>query len=152
VRPAARQGDDDPDADPPPAAAAGQTLKDAFLGGIEKKRPMLFSTMVAQAERIDVEGDRIVFRYGPIKTMMAEQVAQHRAWLEDLATGLAGRRVSVTADVARGDAVGAAAPAAGRPPEPERDLRAEAMKDPVVQSLLDVIPSELKDVTELKRS
>jgi DNA polymerase-3 subunit gamma/tau len=155
VRPAARQGDDDPDGDPPPAAPAGQTLKDAFLGGIEKKRPMLFSTMVAQAERIDVEGDRIVFRYGPIKTMMADQVAQHRAWLEELATGLAGRRVSVTADVAKGDAGGAVGCGAGRPAapaEPERDLRAEAMKDPVVQSLLDVIPSELKDVTELKRS
>jgi DNA polymerase-3 subunit gamma/tau len=155
VRPAARQGDDDPDTGPPPAAPAGQALKDAFLAGIEKQRPMLFSTMVAQAERIDVEGDRIVFRYGPIKTMMADQVAQHRAWLEELAAGLAGRRVSVKADVARADAGGAASRAAGRPAvpaEPERDLKAEAMKDPVVQSLLDVIPSELKDVTELKRS
>jgi hypothetical protein len=34
--------------------------------------------------------------------------------------------------------------------EPARDLKAEAMKDPVLQSLLDVIPAEVKDVTELK--
>ena len=32
-----------------------------------------------------------------------------------------------------------------------RDLKAEAMKDPVLQSLLDVIPSEVKDVAELNK-
>ena len=31
-----------------------------------------------------------------------------------------------------------------------RDLKAEAMKDPVLQSLLDVIPAEVKDITELE--
>jgi hypothetical protein len=82
-------------------------------------------------------------------------VAQLKGWLEELATDLAGRRVSVVAEVARGDAGGTSARAAGRPAAaaaPDRDLKAEAMKDPVVQSLLDVIPSELKDVTELKPS
>jgi DNA polymerase-3 subunit gamma/tau len=152
ARPAARAEDADPDADPAGAAPAGPTLKDAFLGAIEKQRPMIFRTIVAQADRIDVEGQRIVFRYGPVKTMMADQVAQLKSWLEDLAAGLAGRRLSVVAEVAKGDAGGEAARAAGRPAAPARDLKAEAMKDPVVQSLLDVIPSELKDVTELKPS
>jgi len=111
---------------------------------------MLSSTMVAQAERIDAEGDRIVFRYGPAQTMMAEQVAQLRAWLEDLARELAGRRIAVTADVAKGEP-GASAARPGAPAAPGRDLKAEAMKDPVVQSLLDAIPSEVTDVTELKQ-
>jgi hypothetical protein len=44
-------------------------------------------------------------------------------------------------------------PARGAAPAaPARDLKAEAMKDPVVQSLLDVIPSEVKDVTELNKT
>jgi DNA polymerase-3 subunit gamma/tau len=138
----------------PQAAAPAAGLKDAFLAGIEQQRPMMFGTVVAQAERIDVTGDRILFRYGPIKTMMADQVAQHRAWLEELATGLAGRRITVAAEVAKGgpgaaSARSAAGPAAQAPAG--RDLKAEAMKDPVLQSLLDVIPSEVKDITELNK-
>ena len=116
---------------------------------------LLATSMVAQAERIDVEGDRIIFRYGPVKTMMADQVAQHRAWLEELATGLAGRRVAVAADVAKGAPGATPAKDAARPAgqaAPGRDLKAEAMKDPVLQSLLDVIPSEVKDITELDKT
>jgi hypothetical protein len=102
-----------------------------------------------------MEGNRIIFRFGPIQTMLGEQVAQQKGWLEELATGLAGRRISVTADVAKGEAGAAPARPSARsaaPAEPERDLRAEAMKDPVLQSLLDVIPAEVKDITELKKS
>jgi hypothetical protein len=154
-RPAPRPRADGPAQDPPPASPSTAGLKDAFLAGIEQQRPMLFGTMVAQAERIDVTGDRILFRYGPIKTMMADQVAQHRAWLEELATGLAGRRVTVAAEVAKG-APGAPAGREAAGPATQapagRDLKAEAMKDPVLQSLLDVIPSEVKDITELNKT
>ena len=146
---------DGPAQDPPPAGPSTAGLKDAFLAGIEQQRPMLFGTMVAQAERIDVTGDRILFRYGPIKTMMADQVAHHRAWLEELATGLAGRRVTVAAEVAKGGpGAPAAREAAGQAAQAPagRDLKAEAMKDPVLQSLLDVIPSEVKDITELNKT
>jgi hypothetical protein len=114
---------------------------------------MVYSTMVAQAQRIDVEGDRITFRFGPIQTMLGDQVAQQKTWLEELAAELAGRRITVVADVAKGEpgaAPGRAAMRAAGPAEAARDLKAEAMKDPVLQSLLDVIPAEVKDVTELK--
>ena len=95
----------------PVGARRAGGLKEAFLAGIEKQRPMLYGTMVAQAQRIDHDGDRLTFRFGPIQTMLGDQVAQHRAWLEDLATGLAGRRITVQADVAKGDP--GAAPARG---------------------------------------
>ena len=137
----------------PAVRPAGDGLKDAFLAAIEKKRPMVYGTMVAQAQRIDVEGDRIVFRFGPIQTMLGDQVAQQKTWLEELAAELAGRRITVVADVAKGEPGAAAGRAAMRTAvlaEPARDLKAEAMKDPVIQSLLDVIPAEVKDVTELK--
>jgi DNA polymerase-3 subunit gamma/tau len=155
ARPAARPAGDDP-ADPGPPEApvqAGGGLKEAFLAAIEKTRPMVYGTMVAQAQRIDVEGDRILFRFGPIQTMLGEQVAQQKAWLEELATGLAGRRISVAAEVAKGEPGAAPARASARPAVPAgpgRDLKAEAMRDPVLQSLLDVIPAEVKDITELK--
>ncbi len=155
AKPGARPAGDPADAGPPaPGGGTSAQLRDAFLAGIEKKRPMLYGTMVAQAERIDAEGDRIVFRYSPIKTMMAEQVSQHRAWLEELAASVAGRRIAVTADVAKGEP-GALLGKGGRasaPAAPERDLKAEALKDPVLQSLLDVIPSEVKDITELNKT
>jgi len=137
----------------PAVRPAGDGLKDAFLAAIEKKRPMVYGTMVAQAQRIDVEGDRIIFRFGPIQTMLGDQVAQQKTWLEELAAELAGRRITVVADVAKGEPGAAAGRAAMRTAvlaEPARDLKAEAMKDPVIQSLLDVIPAEVKDVTELK--
>ena len=150
-----------PDSDPAPAVEApvptgtGGSLKDAFIAGIQTRRPMIYSTIVAQARRIDVESDRVTFRYGSNQTMLGEQVAQQKAWLEALASEVAGRRMSVAADVTGGTALPEPARRGGRavdPPEPPRDLRAEALRDPVVQSLLDVIPSEMKDVTELKDS
>jgi hypothetical protein len=130
-------------------------VKDAFIAGIQKSRSMFYSTIVAQAQRIDIEGDRIVFRFGPIQTMLGDQVAQQKAWLETLAQEVTGRKMTVTADVARGEA-GVKPLAAGTRSDPEvnrsADLRAAAMKDPVVQSLLEIFPAEVKDVTELKDS
>jgi DNA polymerase-3 subunit gamma/tau len=152
----------DPDSAPDPAArdrlspsgsGGGAGLRDAFLAGIQKGRPMLYGTMVAQAQRIDLEGDRVIFRYSSFQTMLGDQVAQQKTWLDKLASDVAGRRMSVVADVAKGGA-GADSASGGAlgtaPADRSRDLRAEALKDPVVQSLLDVIPAELKDVTELK--
>ena len=116
---------------------------------------MLYSTIVAQAQRIDIEGNRIVFRFGPIHTMLGDQVAQQKAWLETLALEVVGRKMTVTVDVARGEA-GVKPMAAGARPDPAvnraADLRAAAMRDPVVQSLLEIFPAEVKDVTELKDS
>jgi DNA polymerase-3 subunit gamma/tau len=146
----------DPEPDTAPAAPPGGTggsVKDAFIAGIQKSRSMLYSTIVAQAQRVDIEGDRIVFRFGPIQTMLADQVAQQKAWLETLALEVVGRRMTVTADVAKG-AAGPTPIAAGTRPDQAlnraADLRAAAMKDPVVQSLLEIFPAEVKDVTELK--
>ena len=153
ARPASRPAGVDPD---PPAAGgqAGTALKELFLSAIEQKRPMVYGTIVAPAQRIDVEGDRIVFRCAADQTMLGAGVVREKAWLEDLATGLAGRRISVTADIAKGDPGAAPARSATRTADPAgqaRDLKAAAMKDPVLQSLLDVIPAEVKDITELKK-
>jgi DNA polymerase-3 subunit gamma/tau len=146
--------DPEPEAVPAaPPAGTGGGVKDAFIAGIQKSRSMLYSTIVAQAQRIDIEGDRIVFRFGPIQTMLADQVAQQKTWLEALALEVAGRKMTVTADVAKG-AAGPTPIAAGTRPDQAlnraADLRAAAMQNPVVQSLLEIFPAEVKDVTELK--
>jgi DNA polymerase-3 subunit gamma/tau len=149
----ARTADPEPEAAPaaPPAGPIGG-VKDAFIAGIQKSRPMLSSTIVAQARRIDVDGDRIVFRFGASQTMLGDQVAQLKPWLETLALEVVGRKMTVSADVARGEA--GSAPGAGPRPDPavsrDADLRASAMKVPIVQSLLEIFPAEVKDVTELK--
>jgi len=152
----ARVPDPGPDAAPAaPPAGTGGGVKDAFIAGIQKSRSMLYNTIVAQAQRIDIEGNRIVFRFGPIHTMLGDQVAQQKAWLETLAQEVTGRRMVVTAEVARGEASLEAMAAGTRPDpavNPNADLRAAAMQNPVVQSLLEIFPAEVKDVTELKDS
>jgi hypothetical protein len=151
--PAARASGDDPGPGPKAASSPDDSgLKEAFLSAIQQQRPWVYGTNVAQAQRIDVVGDRITFRYGPVQTLLGDQVSQLKGWLEGLASEIAGRRITVAADVAKGEAGARPARASGKPAaEPARDLKAEAMKDPVLQSLLDVIPAEVKDITELKK-
>ena len=156
-RPRARRCRQPPRPPAPPAAEgqAGSALKDLFLSAIEKKRPMVYGTIVAQAQRIDVEGDRILFRFASDQTMLGDGVAREKAWLEELATGLAGRTDLRWRPTSRKATRQPRRPVRRvRPSDPAgqgRDLKAAAMKDPVLQSLLDVIPAEVKDITELKK-
>jgi len=54
-------------------------LKDAFLGEVRKAKKFFYGTVVAQAQRIDVEADKVVFVFGP----------QHRALRAQLEPALA---------------------------------------------------------------
>jgi hypothetical protein len=72
---------------------------------------------------------------------------QNRGWLESLAQQVAGRKVTVTS--ANGVESGAAA--GDTPPAPDRKaaLREQALADEGVQTLLDVLPVEIRDVEEM---
>jgi hypothetical protein len=144
-----------PASEPPDAAApAAGDLKDAFLAGIRKGKGLFYGTVVAEAQGIDVAGDRIIFRFGQAQTMLAGQVGQQKAWLETLAQQVAGRRMSVAAEVvagAGGASAGGAARASSQAPGAAADLRDAAKQNPAVQALLDVFPAEVKDVTELNK-
>jgi DNA polymerase-3 subunit gamma/tau len=125
-------------------------LKDAFLSEVRKSKKFFYGTVVAQAQRIDIDGDRVVFTFAPQHRALRGQLDQTRAWLDALASQLSGRKMTVAS------AESAAAPRAGAPAQtPETsekdrqsDLRQQALADSGVQAMLDVFAAEIKDVEE----
>ncbi len=143
-------------ASPASPAATSVGLKDAFIEEVRRAKDAFYKMTVAQAHRVDVEGDRIVFWFAPARRMCKEQVEKNRSWLEPLAARVAGRRMVVAANIAEPEAAGpASSPANGEatattaasgPPE---DLKAEAAADPGMQTLLELMPLEIKDVERI---
>ena len=133
--------------------AEPSNLKDALLAEIRSGKATFYNTVVAQAQRIEVTGDRIMFVFGPTQSTLRGWFDQQKAWLDAAAERVAGRKIAVVSEL------GAAAPSntspdSGRVPDPEqpaakkRDLKAEAMSSSTVQAMLDVFPAEIRDVEE----
>ena len=132
-----------------PAITDPAALKSAFLERVQVAKKFFYNTVVVQAQRIDVDGDRIVLAYLPQQKAMRAQVDTLRTTLETIAAEVAGRRMAVvTTETA------AAAPAPGqtghRPLAPDRQsqLREQALSDKSVQAMLDVFGTEIKEVEE----
>jgi DNA polymerase-3 subunit gamma/tau len=151
----------------PPAAAPGTaseaarptetlgSLKDALLSEIRGAKGLFYNTIVAQAQKIEVTAERVTFTFLPAHRALREQFDQSREWLETIAERLAGGRLAVVSAAAEG--ADAATPEAGaEPPTPVpvspvagRDLPKEALASTAVQAVLDVFPSEIRDVEEM---
>ena len=126
-------------------------LKEAFLNEVRKSKKFFYGTVVAQAQRIDVDGDRVVFTFAPQHRALRVQLDQTRAWLDALATQLSGRKMSVASaeGAATAGKPGAPGPAAPAPQKDRQsDLRQQALADSGVQAMLDVFAAEIKDVEE----
>ena len=138
-------------ASPPPARGGDATdsVKDRFLAEVRRARAVLYNTVIAQAQRIDIDGSRITFSFLPTHRTLREKLDQNRTWLEQAASEIAGRKMMiVSAQLEAGQpAVEAAASSAG--PPKLADLKAEAMADSAVQAMLDVFPAEIRDVEEM---
>jgi DNA polymerase-3 subunit gamma/tau len=126
------------------------SLKDSLLAEIRAGKGFFYNTVVAQAQKIDVDGDRVTFTFLPAHRALREQFEQSRAWLEAAAERLTGRKISVTAVQSAGEVPAPEPeqkPAAAAPAK--RDLKAEALSSTGVQALLDVFPAEIRDVEEM---
>jgi DNA polymerase-3 subunit gamma/tau len=136
-------------------------FKDQFLAEVRAGKAFFYNTVVAQAQRIDVTGDRVIFTFLPAHKMLREQVDQARGWLEAAAERVAGSRMTIIAVQAGADL---ASPADAVPAAPQgavaperasardggkRDLKAAAMESPSVQAMLEVFPAEIRDVEEM---
>jgi DNA polymerase III subunit gamma/tau len=132
------------------AVATGE-LKDALLNEIRKSKKYFYGTVVAQAQRIDIDGGRVVFTFAPHQGALRLQLDQAREWLDPLASQLAGRRMTVVSAEGTAAPQKPGAPAAAAPPEKDRqsELRQQALADPSVQTMLDVFAAEIKDVEEM---
>jgi DNA polymerase-3 subunit gamma/tau len=136
-----------------PLRTESAALKDALLAEIRGGKGFFYNTVIAQAQSIEVAGDKVTFAFLPTHRALRDQLEQNRAWIEAAAERVAGRKIAVVsvqvetgapaASVAKPDAPDAA------PQNGKRDLKAEAMSSAAVQAVLDVFPGEIKDVEEL---
>ena len=150
---------------PPQAVVKPATegnFKDALLAEIKKSKAVFYNMVVAQAQKIEVAGDRVTFTFSPAQRTLSSTLEQHRAWLEGMAQQLAGRKIAVVG--VQGEAVPPPSPAApkvdasagaasGRAASTgdarQSALRERALADAGVQALLEVFPAEIRDVEEM---
>jgi hypothetical protein len=141
----------------PNQAGPRSGLRDAFVEEVRRAKEGFYRMTVAQAHRIEAEGDRIVFSFAPARRVGKDQIEKNRAWLEPLAARVAGRRVAIVANVTEpaasapvlesDDSQGGAKPLA--PAGPSEDLKAEAAADPGMKTLLELMPLEIKDIERI---
>jgi hypothetical protein len=114
--------------------------------------------IVAQAQKIEIAGDRVTFSFTPAQRALKDQFEQQKAWLESIALGVAGRRITMAS--AQADASAAPSPAAAeaasgsktpdkQSAEKKSALREQALADAGVQTMLEVFPAEIRDVEEM---
>jgi DNA polymerase III subunit gamma/tau len=167
-KPASQTPTEMADAGPNLKPVDAAVLKDTFLVEVRKAKKFFYGTVVAQAQKIDFEPDKVVFVFAPQHRALRVQFDQHRAWLEAAATQLAGRKMAV---VAAEGAAGSPSPAgeasSTRPAglggttavanltdaavggDQKQSLKERALSDTGVQTMLDVFAAEIKDVEEM---
>ncbi len=138
---------------------AGGELKDRLLAEIRRAKKFFYGTVVAQAQKIEIAGDRVTFTFAPAHRALRAQLEQGRSWVEPLATRVAGRKMTVVGVEGPGSAAPAAnaSPAAGSgadpattpAPTPESELRDRALGNESVQAMLDVFAAEITKVEEI---
>ena len=128
----------------------GQAPRDAFLTEIRKAKVMFYNTVVAQAQKIEFGPDRVTFSFLPSHRILREQVEQNRPWLEQIASGVAGRKITVGAAQAEPAVDTASGSEAPIPQAKPPDLKTTAMADSAVQAMLDVFPAEIENVEEIE--
>jgi DNA polymerase-3 subunit gamma/tau len=152
-----RPGDRPPAARPDQASAPGISgnVKDPFLAEIRKSKVVFYNTVVAQAQKIEVVGDRITFTFLANQRTLRDAFEEKRGWLESIALQATGRKLTVAAVQAepgagpgvpvKGDDAGEAKKAEDR----KNALREQALADVGVQTMLEVFPAEIRDVEEM---
>ena len=135
------------------ASVGDAGLKEAWLAEIKRAKKFFHGTVVAQAQRIVVDGDRITFTFATNHKTLQTQLEQNRPWLESTASELAGRKMTVVARQGTAEppppAPTPTTPLAAKPSTGSESLRSEALEDAAVQAMLDVFPAEIRDVEEL---
>jgi DNA polymerase-3 subunit gamma/tau len=131
-------------------------FKDVLLAEIKRTKAVFYNMVVAQAQRIEVAGDRVTFSFTPAQRALKDQFEQQKTWLESIAQPIAGRRITMAS--AQADASSAPPPAdngagakapAQQSAEKKSALREQALADAGVQTMLEVFPAEIRDVEEM---
>ena len=113
--------------------------------------------MIAQAQKIEVEGDASSSPFAPQHRALRAQLEQTRPLLETIASQLAAAddvsRAKPKAAIRRQRRLPPVPPAPGAPQaRADRDARRSeerALEDPACRTMLDVFAAEIKDVEEM---
>ena len=136
-------------------APASGNFKDALLAQIKSGKTVFYNMVVAQAQKIEVAGDRVTFTFSPNQRTLRDNFEQQRGWLESLAQQVAGRRITAacvlaTAPPADGGQGGSDEKSADQKSADRKSaLREQALADAGVQTMLEVFPAEIRDVEEM---
>ena len=139
-----------PDA-PSPAGSApvrSGSMKDAFLARVKAERPPAYMSVLAQAKRIEEDGDRLVLTFAASQKI-EPAFDKYRALFEQTATQIAGRKVSVVVDISATDADRPADTPKAQDAGNKAMLKEKALADTAVQTMLEVFPAEIRDVEEM---
>jgi len=90
---------------------------------------------------------RLRFTFSAAQKTLREMLEQNRGWLETLAQQLAGHKVTVTS--ANGSEGGSGEPPKTPVLDKKAALREQALANEGVQTLLEVLPVEIRDVEEM---
>jgi len=137
------------------APAKAESFRDTVLAEIKKSKPVFYSTVCAQAQKIEAAADRVTFTFSANQRTLLNMFEQNRAWLETLAQQAAGRRIAVAGvlleTAPQGDAARTGEPAPAETPQADRKsaLREQALADAGVQAMLEIFPAEIRDVEEM---
>jgi DNA polymerase-3 subunit gamma/tau len=132
-----------------PASPAPAGLKDALLAEIRKSKVVFYNTVVAQAQKIEVAGDRVTFTFSAAQRTLRDVFEQNRTWLEGIAAQVAGRKMSVGAVLQEGAVPATESAQKAAAPDNKSALREQALADAGVQAMLEVFPAEIRDVEEM---
>jgi hypothetical protein len=119
-----------------------------LLSSIRDQNKSFYHMVIAQAKTVEAEGDAVVFTFAPVHKGLRAQLEVRRAWLEQLAHAMSGRKIAIVTRE------GAPMAAPAEPEDPARvqqaRLHARAKADPGVQAVLDVFGGEIEEVVEIK--
>jgi DNA polymerase-3 subunit gamma/tau len=133
-------------------ALGGSALRDAVLAETRRGHAMLYNTVLIQAQRLEVIGDRLLLTFAP-SFKFGPAFEKYRSTIEAVATRFAGRKIVVEAEGTGVDEPHPDAPDQKKPSpadaEKQAALKERAMADTGVQALLEVFPAEIRDVEEM---
>ncbi len=143
-----------PDESAPGAAnaASGVAIVEAFLKQVHEERGAI-GGFLGQAQWVEVVGDVLEIAYGEKQSFFRDRVAdlETTEYLRGVAAGAAGRPLQIKVVVASAATIDR--PVAASPADDERArkarLRDEALREPMVKTLLDTFGGEVIDVDQV---
>lgn len=121
--------------------------KSTILREIKNVKKFFYGTVVAQAQRIDFKGDRLIFQFSSSQKTLESQLFQSRSWLEELVSNIVQRKVTIETARAQDTLAPSTGPVHGKG---EKDIRTRAVDDQSVQAMLEVFSTEISEVEKIK--